>query len=33
MLFNMLDWQHADGLFWELNEMDWFVKWKPKSYA
>jgi hypothetical protein len=26
MLFNMLDWQHADGLFWELNEMDWFVK-------
>jgi hypothetical protein len=27
-LFDMLDWQHADGLFYELEEMDWFVKWK-----
>jgi hypothetical protein len=25
-LFDLLDWQHAGGLFYELDEMDWFVK-------
>jgi hypothetical protein len=29
-LFDLLDWQHAGGLFYELDEMDWFVKWKLK---
>jgi hypothetical protein len=24
-LFDMLDWQHADGLFYELEECDWFI--------
>jgi hypothetical protein len=23
-LFDMLDWQHADGLFYELEDCDWF---------
>jgi hypothetical protein len=24
VLFDMLDWQHADGLFYELEDCDWF---------
>jgi hypothetical protein len=34
-LFDMLDWQHADGLFYELEDCDWFHgginKWKLKQ--
>jgi hypothetical protein len=26
VLFDMLDWQHADSLFCELNEMEGFIK-------
>jgi hypothetical protein len=24
ILFDLLDWQHADGLFYELDEIHWF---------
>jgi hypothetical protein len=25
-LLNLLDWQHAETLFYELEEVDWFIK-------